>query len=75
MNYVMEKFQGDSKEIEVWGTNKRWLKSAMQRKNAEAGGRVTYTVRDAGIGEQLPADKFLGNVILRHIPVTGKMEN
>jgi len=75
MNYVMEKFQNGSKEIEVWGTNKSWLNAAMQRKNAAAAGRATYIVRDADMGETLPTDKFLGNVVIRSIPTTGKTAN
>ena len=75
MNYVMDKHSSNGTEIEVWGTNKAWLNAAVQRKNADAAGRATYTVREAGMGETLPADKFLGNVALRRIPVTGKMEN
>ena len=73
MNYVMDKHSGKGTEIEVWGTNKPWLKSAAQRKNADAGGLVIYTVRAAEMGETLPLDKFLGNIATRR--VTGKMDN
>lgn len=75
MNYVMEKLQGDKKEIEVWGTNKPWLNAAAQIKNANAAGKATYIVRDAGLGECLPKDKFLGNIVMQSIPTTGKTAN